>query len=1078
MTYLCSDSTSSNGMPYWTLGIEYETTALTSGTRVRARLYLTVKYGWYFAIAANQAKLTVNGNEYGNSAIKINQSSGTNTYILVDETIDISHSTAKTITLTGDYNSSVYWTSGGKNIGSYSTQGNLSFPARTSSCGAPTYVGDNNNSLIIYNGSRTLSWHGATGGTNNTITGYTVFYRDNAYPTTSTYTGKIEVSSASTSASCTIYAPARGVTRYFKVLTKGSAGSSYYSGLSSDYDTLKANSLPAAPSVSVSSSAIPSSGGTVTFTVTPGADSDGQSCSVWYSDSSSGDKNKITDNSLSVTLSTAKTYYFWTNDGMEYSASYTSKSITKNTKPVISNFEYNDDDSFSVYSRTAITNYSPYLYSENLKFQGTKDGTIKIFAVRGDIGEDSADTFGAATSSLTSSKVECITKTVSANTNSIISFRPSAYKICSNYNQWFRIGIEYNDGVESVFRWLKCKNQTTSQDSNIVQLDNSYSLPPAPEVTQIYNQHSNSNIEGTTYGGNTHFYKDARVLFDIKDIGTSVKITAQGSSSYSTTNYLNDNYVDVTYPEIFTSGETVTFSFEFINAYGVNFESTITKSLIQTKDFNIQNIIGLNDIKVFTDTETKVITGSNPMGGITDSYFQQYDLDKNECFSVIFKYNNKTYTLGSTHSSLSTDSTNTTLEFNLKTNIAATATTSADYFYNTQINTLNFPFYSTKYPVSYGILVTNRFGKKMTSYSDNSINFDFVENPKITTSTSYWLPQTNLDGDITYIEIEPPEQIFKGLKLKIKNTLSVYSSKVYTIRVKDMINNMENQNLSYGPIYWISSIPNPLTPIDFSDFYEYIVPEISTEDNASFTFSVFSNNGQTQEILTSESKPIATFDVLRQTSTNILLSDIKFAKDADEKLNLYFKYTCSDLGGTNTSKYDNLSSMILSINLAENITSNGSNIAWKTLSSTETNSFSSFIDDTSQQNIDVDTYQNSSYYISVHTKSINNIDYKLKGSTTNAATPYKVVIEKDTPRVLVYSIVPTVSYRKNCLGINHSIVSFDSNTIMVIEKYEDRNKIILKGIDDEDNTIERIINIENGRLEGFILDGGTWDSAT
>ena len=75
---------------------------------------------------------------------------------------------------------------------------------------------------------------------------------------------------------------------------------------------------------------VPSGGGSVTFTLSA-KDPDSQTTSFYSSTSAGGNKTKISSGG-SISVSNTTTYYFYSYDGLEYSSSYTSKAITKNTK--------------------------------------------------------------------------------------------------------------------------------------------------------------------------------------------------------------------------------------------------------------------------------------------------------------------------------------------------------------------------------------------------------------------------------------------------------------------------------------------------------------------------------------------------------------------------------------------------------------------------------------------------------------------------------------------------------------------------------------------------------------------------
>lgn len=74
----------------------------------------------------------------------------------------------------------------------------------------------------------------------------------------------------------------------------------------------------------------------------------------------------------------------------------------------------------------------------------------------------------------------------------------------------------------------------------------------------------------------------------------------------------------------------------------------------------------------------------------------------------------------------------------------------------------------------------------------------------------------------------------------------------------------------------------------------------------------------------------------------------------------------------------------------------------------------------------------------------------------------------------IYNILPTIAYRKNHIGINHNKFS-DNNQhdVLVISQYGPRKYIRLKG---ENNEI--LLDLSEGTISGFILDGGTWGDTT
>ena len=130
----------------------------------------------------------------------------------------------------------------------------LTLPKQVTACGAPTTVtlerNSGSGSIILPNETIKISWSGASSGTSNTIATYQVYYRitsDGSAPTASTYTGtkNVDVTNGTTSGSTTITlsGATRGYTVVAGVITRGTAGSSYYSGIKTG-GSLKVNSLP------------------------------------------------------------------------------------------------------------------------------------------------------------------------------------------------------------------------------------------------------------------------------------------------------------------------------------------------------------------------------------------------------------------------------------------------------------------------------------------------------------------------------------------------------------------------------------------------------------------------------------------------------------------------------------------------------------------------------------------------------------------------------------------------------------------------------------------------------------------
>lgn len=185
-------------------------------------------------------------------------------------------------------------------------------------------------------GEVTVRWSGADGGTANGITAYRVRYK----PENSTVwwdTATIETTATSGSKTFSPLGTAlsnhRGERLVVEVQTRGAAGSDYYASEEVTTGT-KVNNLPSRPSaVTASPMIVPSSGGAVTFAITPGRDStDSQTLSPHYSTSSNSTKRSCGGNTFSQSVTGRTTYKFWNSDGLEFSS--TSRDITININSV------------------------------------------------------------------------------------------------------------------------------------------------------------------------------------------------------------------------------------------------------------------------------------------------------------------------------------------------------------------------------------------------------------------------------------------------------------------------------------------------------------------------------------------------------------------------------------------------------------------------------------------------------------------------------------------------------------------------------------------------------------------------
>jgi len=211
----------------------------------------------------------------------------------------------------------------------------------TTACGAPSACSV---SPTVAEGSAALSWSGASGGTNNAVTGFEVQYSDSANNADwGSWTALSTVSSSSGSGSLSVAPPAaRGSYRRFRVRTQGSAGSGYYSGWKVSTNSVRKNTPPQPAT---------------TLTATPSVYSAGPITLTW-SDASGGTSPIKGYMLASKTSTDGSTWTSWNVlETFDLSASSGSRTVTASTEPgTYTKYGLWTIDTLDVYSAEQVSN--------------------------------------------------------------------------------------------------------------------------------------------------------------------------------------------------------------------------------------------------------------------------------------------------------------------------------------------------------------------------------------------------------------------------------------------------------------------------------------------------------------------------------------------------------------------------------------------------------------------------------------------------------------------------------------------------------------------------------------------------
>ena len=928
-------------------------------------------------------------------------------------------------------------------------------PARGSSttptkCSAPTSV--TASAGFVKPGDKiTISWSGAEAGINNDIQKYRVYYKEGGMPTTGFqgYDGYKD-SENSTSTSVDITMPdVRGSNYYFKVQTI-SRNAWYNSDLSEAVATCQINQLPSAPTVAPKNIIIPSGGGSITFSLTATDDDEGQTTTFYYSTTPDGEKTEIS-NGGTIEVKDATTYYFYSFDGLEYSESYTSQSITVNTKPTITSITTTGIG--TLYTSELLTNdrYKDSFYTQVKGALELSKTAISItwYARYATIPESGSVSDWETTINLGNNNNLNANLDLSSNTN----FKKLA-------NIVYQIGASYNDGIE---------------DSDISWGDTNFVIAPVPTIGDFINQYGKTNVP---YSASNHFYHKASIIATKDSSVTSIEARINGATVTTSgiRGYLNDGYFKI---NIEGTNKNTEYTLEFtINRVigSVTKEFTIYSAGLPYKSsgtvFSELDIFSQTaPLKAYSDTGNFTIFLYNFFG--TTDYAnakKNYDGNPNpsNCLSFTLVKGSKSLEINPIYRD---DSSNSNLYFNYNKD-----------FYKAKLSNGNNPLeldLEAVNSVDLKITFKDVFGQSYSITKRDYLKLDFRE------------PFINEDGfSISVLRNNNVviDNIREGDEVEFKLEWQSYNSQVATIesyiyRSSTIVDNPSNitsweryqDNSNY--IWNIDTsevIPTELIRRGTSNKI-YTVGQLNKSNYIYFKIST-TINGQSRDYYT---------DGYRITQRHVSVSKAGFSSfnyDSD-KQKISYVHTPYDSGGGNTpNNMNNTSSGIekLEIGIQYSTDFNSESSEKKYISSTGEGSdnFVALITRSSPETI---FDEESSIIEYTHSFQIENFSYyniRLVFKTTIGSIE-KIGYGEETT---IYNITPTIAYRKNHIGINAIPENFEGNDgFNPGESIKDTSILIIQSATNRNNIYfitpnHRIkFNINDGRIDGILLDAGNWN---
>ena len=911
----------------------------------------------------------------------------------------------------------------------------------------------------------TMSWSAGTAGNNMSISKYRVYMQYNKMPTLSSYAKTYDVSG--TSKTWTLSSDV-GTKYYFAVQTIGSV-SGYDSALSTKYTMVEmVNTAPTLDKVELDYAALPYNGGSVKATFSA-SDPNSQTIKYQYRISTNGgtswgdwsslsatNPQTISLSGISQSASTDKTYtlQFRANDGTANSgtknATVTVLSAPQPSLTVTPKEQYNcvNGNYYKIYElkssyqRTNSGTYTFYLMTgESYKELGTStDGTYKC-----DITKHSGQPgyeiyFGVSFSE----------KISYSNNNGPIKWNTNNKYLIPKYFQSNKSEVFNTDGNTNVFNENYFYNKLRFyfyNDDNEFYYDSGASLKCyySTDVSEekkwiaitsgITDQVTSKTSENS---GEQYVELDTNSLSENKIYSFKI-LLRRGTNTSSYATFSNLTKVKTTIDSasfMFLNNESKTgqtiypHRFKWENNNFVDSVANVPKTDMQIIQFSAA---------VFSNNLTMYgLSDDNQIKLCTKRVSGEYQNDE--------KFLNKEYELGSFIKD------GDYYKYNLQPYYYNEKTLADSTFYG-----LN-GVYLSVHEIRFWVEAVSSFGYTIKS-DEIKLNLDFRAPLNITKASFY------LDNEEEKEE-EIGEYLYEGEKIKVKIDYESFTDQDYyytpTLSLPGVSYSEKIEDLKFTP----QGTMDLGVPIKVSD---YILgsfsplPEFRESINTKIQLKIESSDliTTTDTIFNSGS----TYTTIKHINSNneIIIDKGEYTDDNSVGYITLSKVETGDLGvqanGINATDLDGEGSgnKIMSIDTVVQYSTDinfSTDSVIKTITLEDYSKYSSFqntkISNMKFSPASLDDWEADYYYM------------RLKTTTTNPIS--KITKECYSNIIVVYNISPTISYRKNHLGINYKFSNTGEefgNAVLIIGQNNTRNEIVFNGND-------------YGKLIGFTASGGTW----
>lgn len=598
----------------------------------------------------------------------------------------------------------------------------------------------------------------------------------------------------------------------------------------------------------------------------------------------------------------------------------------------------------------------------------------------------------------------------------------------------YKVEIEFNDGTESV--------------SNLI--NTVYSLSAPSTLVAVYNQWAGSNIEGTT---SYHFSERLRVYFTNDTEITSCLIgpTAQGTNI--TVNSLN---AQLGYADLLVQTDQTRLDISLTLSNGSFNKGTLTiANLYHAKSPNFsQPTLSTTEIAPFnTPTGTSSLVMIWPFGNVSATLADaetEFEFSRNN-LELILTCNNHTSSVVLSNPSRSGDNLAGTISYN-------------DLYgdWGTE-QRFGITYFAGNYNVVGKLRLTNYYGTVIESANFN-YNLNYTRAPRTRQIQLYIGPtQSSANTWVT----DRNYYLQEGLYHRIKLNVTTFTEEPINIDVQIS----RDDGLTWVDYQSFAFSVNQLTYGNTADGYVNAVTldlgqikEISTALNRKFRVRAV---GAISGSIGAYNDSLYTYKVYKYTKATLSLNNIELVDQQGIKIN----YTCTSDGigpVTSISPSPLLPAEVTATLINKNATLSENLLSFNTngVPTTEIITFS-------------DAWNAESFLIQVQTT----IKQKI-GTYTHTTTKLT-----ESNAILLFSSRPTVSYRKNRLGINNTTplsktvvdVEKNSNTSYWVRLWDgqqkaiwiDLNNSIIKGADDS-NVSE---TLPDASITKYTLDlwNGIWN---